>query len=317
MSKVYEKQVDDLEMLVPNFKVASAVIHYDETSPHMHIVGIPVKEKNKYGMELQVGKSDVFTKESLINLQNKMRILCIEEFNKEYNLNNSIKEKQTGRNKDIHVRDMDHYAEMQNQIESNKSKLEDIEDKSKQLDNKSNEVKNIVNSLKKAPLVKDKYILDKDDKDKIISYIDKLDKTNNEYKSMKELSVTLNNVYTDLKESRDKVKELEQNNEALELRNNNLKKENNNLKSKIRNLENELDNVKDLFAKFKKKIDSLVHFFIDKMWVNKQKRDKYYGIAYELYGKNILEEDQMKSILNTKKECEKVDSEKEKDDFEL
>ncbi len=112
MSKVYEKQVEDLEMLVPNFKVASAVIHYDETSPHIHIVGISVKEKNKYGMELQVGKSDVFTKESLINLQNKMRILCIEEFNKEYNLNNSIKEKQKGRNKDIHVIDMDHYAEM-------------------------------------------------------------------------------------------------------------------------------------------------------------------------------------------------------------
>lgn len=148
-----------------------------------------------------------------------------------------------------------------------------------------------------------------------MSYIDKVDQTNNEYKSMKELSVTLNNVDTDLKESRDKVKVLEQNNEALELRNNNLKKENNNLKSKIRNLENELDNVKDLFEKFKKKIDYLVHFFIDKMWSNKQKRDKYYGVAYELYGKNILEEDQMRTILNTKKECEEVDI--EKDDFEL
>ena len=100
-------------------------------------------------------------------------------------------------------------------------------------------------------------------------------------------------------------------------RKNNLKKENNNLKSKIKNLENELDNVKDLFEEFKKKIDSLVHFFIDKMWGNKQKRDKYYGVAYELYGKKILEEDQMRSILNTKKECEKVDVEKEKDDFEL
>lgn len=29
MSEVYKKQVDDLEMLVPNFKVASAIIHYD------------------------------------------------------------------------------------------------------------------------------------------------------------------------------------------------------------------------------------------------------------------------------------------------
>ena len=36
MSEVYKKQVDDLEMLVPNFKVASAVIHFDEISPHLH-----------------------------------------------------------------------------------------------------------------------------------------------------------------------------------------------------------------------------------------------------------------------------------------
>ena len=51
MSSVYKKQVDDLEMLVPNFKVASAIIHYDETSPHLHIVGVPIKYKNKNGME--------------------------------------------------------------------------------------------------------------------------------------------------------------------------------------------------------------------------------------------------------------------------
>ena len=63
MSEVYKKQVDDLELLVPNFKVASAIIHFDETSPHLHIVGVPIKYKNKNGMEKQVGKSDVFTKE--------------------------------------------------------------------------------------------------------------------------------------------------------------------------------------------------------------------------------------------------------------
>ena len=47
MTNVYKKQVEDLEMLVPNFKIASAIIHYDETSPYMHIVGVPIKEKNK------------------------------------------------------------------------------------------------------------------------------------------------------------------------------------------------------------------------------------------------------------------------------
>ena len=91
MSEVYKKQVDDLEMLVPNFKVASAIIHYDETSPPLHIVGVPIKYKNKNGMEKQVGKSDVFTKESLIRLQDKMRTLCIEEFNQVYSLDSTLK----------------------------------------------------------------------------------------------------------------------------------------------------------------------------------------------------------------------------------
>mgnify|MGYP000133281487 CR=1 FL=1 len=88
MSNVYKEQVKDLETLIPNFKVASAIIHYDETSPHMHIVGVPIKYKSKNGMSKQVGKSDVFTKTKLIELQDKMRTLCIASFNKEYGLNN-------------------------------------------------------------------------------------------------------------------------------------------------------------------------------------------------------------------------------------
>ena len=104
-----------LKLGTNNFKVASAIIHYDETSPHMHIVGVPIKEKNKNGMSKQVGKSDVFTKESLIKLQDNMRTLCNEEFNEEYNLNTSLKKKQKGRNRDIHISNMDNYIEMKKQ----------------------------------------------------------------------------------------------------------------------------------------------------------------------------------------------------------
>ena len=32
MIEVYKKQAHDLELLVPNFKVASAIIYYDEIS---------------------------------------------------------------------------------------------------------------------------------------------------------------------------------------------------------------------------------------------------------------------------------------------
>ena len=85
----------------------------------MHIVGVPIKYKNKNGMEKQTGKSDVFTKESLIKLQDKMRTLCIEEFNQEYNLDSTLKKKQKGRNMDIHVSNMDNYIALKKQLEKN------------------------------------------------------------------------------------------------------------------------------------------------------------------------------------------------------
>ena len=51
MTNVYNKQIEDLEIILPTFKIASAIIHYDETSPHLHIVGVPIKFNNKNGMK--------------------------------------------------------------------------------------------------------------------------------------------------------------------------------------------------------------------------------------------------------------------------
>jgi len=79
---------------------------YDETSPHLYIVGVLIKYKNKNGMSKQVGKGDVFTRDSLRTIQDKMRTLCIASLNKEYGLNNILKKKEKGRNKDINVKDI-------------------------------------------------------------------------------------------------------------------------------------------------------------------------------------------------------------------
>ena len=51
MTQVYKEQVQDLIRIVPEFKVANAVIKFDETSPHMHIIGVPIKEDYKRGMK--------------------------------------------------------------------------------------------------------------------------------------------------------------------------------------------------------------------------------------------------------------------------
>ena len=101
MIEVFTEQVQDLENIVPEFKVANATIHFDEASPHLHIVGIAIKDNCKTGMTKQVGKTAVFTKESLKVIQDKMREYCIKSYNNTYNLNEKLKEKQKGRNKDI------------------------------------------------------------------------------------------------------------------------------------------------------------------------------------------------------------------------
>jgi len=319
MTNVYKQQVDDLEMLVPNFKIASAIIHYDETSPHMHIVGVPVKEKNKYGMELQVGKSDVFTKDSLKVLQDKMRTLCIEKFNKEYGLDSILKKKKKGRNDDRHVGEMENYAEMQEAIERHQMNLDKANENSKDLDNNTKEIKDIVNDLKNVPLSKNKYILKQEDKDKLVEYLDKVDKTNNDYKTIQDLSVSLKDISAELSESKETIKILQESNDALELRNTNLKNENSRLKEKNKTLQTELNNLKELFEKIKNKLNDLYHFFVDKMWGDNEKRDKYYPVAYELYGKNILDEEQMRGILGTKQRSTEMNRESKfrDDDMEL
>lgn len=302
MIEVFKEQIVNLEEFVPNFKIASATIHFDESSPHLHIVGVPFKDGMKNGMKKQVGKSDVFNKISLKEIQDKMRILCIEEFNKEYGLDNILKRKRKGRNYDYLVNEMDNYVKIQESIERHQINLDKANDSSKELEKNTNNIKDIVNDLKNVPLSKNNYILKQEDKDKLIDYLDRVDKTNNDYKTIQDLSVSLKDISTELSESKETIKILQESNNALELRNTNLKNENAKLKEKNKTLQKELDNIKKLFEKIKNKLNDLYHFFVNKMWGDNEKRDKYYPVAYELYKKNILDEEQMKDILETKKD---------------
>lgn len=101
MTQVFEQQLEDLKEIVPDFYIANATIHFDEHSPHMHIVGVPVKENCKTGLSRQVGKTSIFTKESLVVIQDKMRERCINEFNIAYGMDSKLKEKQKSKNRDI------------------------------------------------------------------------------------------------------------------------------------------------------------------------------------------------------------------------
>lgn len=151
--------------------------------------------------------------------------------------------------------------------------------------------------------------------DSIVEY----DSIVNQFFYLQDLSVSLKDISIELSESKETIKILPESNNALELRSTKLKEEKNKLKSRNSSLENELKNLKEIFEIFKNKLERLYRFFVDKMWGDKEKRDKYYPVAYELYGKNILDEEQIRGILGTKQRSAEIDNESKSrdDDMEL
>lgn len=317
ISNVYKEQVKDLENLIPNFKVASAIIHYDETSPHMHIVDVPIKYKSKNGMSKQVGKSDVFTKTKLIELQDKMRRLCIASFNKEYGLNSILKTKKKGRNKDINVKDMDGYMEMQEEISKNQERLEKANTKSKELDSNSNKVKEIVNNLKTTLTSKDKYVLRQDEKAKIVSFILQVNSTNDEYKKIQKLSVTLNNVDTELQENREKIKILTENNDALHIKVKSLEKKVDKQKNEIDDLKQENSKLKRTINYFENLFDRLVNFIKKRIFGKEKDREDYIHFSKELYEHGIFSDETIEDIRDDYRFAKEHNNNKEKDDFDI
>lgn len=167
MIEVFTEQVKDLETIVPKFKVANATIHFDESSPHLHIVGIAIKDNCKTGMTKQVGKTTVFTKESLKVIQEKMRECCIKSYNNIYNLNEKLKEKQKGRNNDIPSKYMEAFNETKNKLRENinelKNEVKDLEDTkndiSSEVDNLSDEKESITQEIDKKKSLNRKVVL--------------------------------------------------------------------------------------------------------------------------------------------------------------
>ena len=314
MTNVFKEQVNDLENVVPNFKIASAIIHYDETSPHLHIIGVPVKYKNKYGMSKQVGKSDVFTKESLTKIQDKMRVRCMESFNKEYQVNYQLKTKLKGRNRDYHITEMENYQKIKKSIEIHQNNLKSAKEKTEKLSNNISEIKEILEGLKAKGLIKNQLVIDVKDRDKAIVFIDLIDKTIAEYQNIQELSVTLKEISNELISNRQRLKLLTKNNESL---NQEVDKLNENIKeneNEIQELKEENHSLKSTLEHFKEMIYRLVQFLMDKIFVKKDK--KYEEFAKELYEHGALDKDSFNLLYNISKLNTSKDYVIEKDDIE-
>ena len=121
-------------------------------------------------LKKQVGKSKIFTKTSLTEIQDKMRNACIKSYNKFYEVNTRLKEKQKGRNQDINVRDMSNYREIKKQQAKKEQKLEKANTQTKALDNTSKDIDKILGSLKPTKLNKNNMVISSEDVQKIKNY---------------------------------------------------------------------------------------------------------------------------------------------------
>lgn len=170
MIDVYNEQIKDLIKIVPTFKIANATIHFDETSPHMHIVGVPIVKNCTRGMKKQVGKTKLFTKETLTAIQDKMRNACIKSFNKFYGMDIKLKEKQKGRNQDINVKDMSNYTNIKKQLAEKEKKLDKANKQTNKLDNTTKDINQILDNLKPAKFNKNNMVISNKDIEKIKNF---------------------------------------------------------------------------------------------------------------------------------------------------
>ena len=298
MVDVFKEQAQDLENVVLNFKIANATIHFDESSPHLHIVGVPFKDGMKNGMEKQVGKSDVFTKISLVNIQDKMREYCISSFNRIYNLNYSLKDKKEGRNIDINVANMNEYKKFKREQEKYKKELKELNNRTDELKNKSNEINDIIDNLKPTIMNKNNFTISTDDLNKIKNYIEQTNDTTSNLKDANDINVILNKYEDDMREHSNEVRNLNKKIQTRDERISDLENRLDFANDTIDMLEDKVDKLQEALNYFKELWNKFIKFLQNKFFST----NKYDDIIDELHEEEIIDDGDLGIIQNGSKD---------------
>lgn len=288
MVQVYKEQVEDLMRIVPEFKIANAVVHFDETSPHMHIVGVPIKDNYTRGMRKQPAKSKVFTKESLTQIQDEMRENWIKSYNKIYSEHSLLKQKKKGRNQDIDVKDMGNYREIKKQLKQKEQKLTEANNQTKTLDNKSANVTEILDNLKPSKLNKNNMLISSEDVQKLKNYTEDVKDITQTVRSVNDLNIAIrdfeHSAFEIDKENRSLKYQLELKDDEI----GNLKSELSSKDKIINKLREEKENIKAQLQKFKGFWHSIMSHFHKRICYDKD--NNYKIVSDDLYKNGIFDD---------------------------
>ena len=100
---------------------------------------------------------------------------------------------------------------------------------------------------------------------------------------MQRLSITLNDVETELKGNRKKVKILTENNDALKIKVKSLEKKIDKQEDEINDLKEKNSKLQNTINFFENLFDRLVKFIKNKMFSKEKERENYWNFSKDLY----------------------------------
>ena len=249
-----------------------------------------------------------------------MRNACIKSFNKFYDIDFKLKEKQKGRNQDINVKDMSDYRTIKKQLEKKEKKLAEANNQTKKLDNASKDINTVLDNLKPPPFNKNNRVISNEDIEKIKNFTEDVKEIY--HKTIRSVN-DLNMAIKDFEHSSFEIaKENHSLKYQLELKDDEI----DNLKSKlttkdkvINRLQAEKEKLKQELQKFKGFWQSIMGHFHKRICFDKN--ENYKIVSDDLYKNGIFTDDENEIANNiyrkVKPKSDIPDKNKKKNNMEL
>lgn len=333
MVSIYSKAVDILKD--KNIITAQATVHMDESSPHLHLIAVPIADNNKRGLSKQVSQNKVLTIKAIKEIREEIEKVFISEYKKTYKEEITLKKgselpdhldvKKYKKAKEIMkvAKDYEYNQEikdtLESELENTKEEIKEIEEKitkaEKEKENKIEKIEDvkaetnkITNELTKLETTKNDKLKEKEDKEieldlyqkKIKDYKDQIQKDKEDAIKMEEEQ---KKIEEDLKVQEKKIKDIKDEIDKKNKDYNDSLTEKNNLEEK----QKKLDAEKQKIAEFYKNMETTITAEKEKMLKDAE------NVSIKLTEeKKKLENENLELVNNNNELLQSIEAEKEK-----
>lgn len=284
MVSIYSKAVDILKD--KNIITAQATVHMDESSPHLHLIAVPIADNNKRGLSKQVSQNKVLTIKAIKEIREEIEKVFISEYKKTYKEEITLKKgselpdhldvKKYKKAKEIlkvakeYEYNNDIKDTLETELENTKAEIKQIEEEKAEVEKEKEnniekiedvktETNNLTSELTKLETSKKNKEKEKDDIEKELDlYQQKIkdykEKIIEDKKEAERLEEEEKKTAEDLKEKEKKIKEVKEELDKKNKEYNDQLTEKNNLEEKKKKLEEDKKNIENAYNSEKENI---------------------------------------------------------------